>query len=391
MKDKDFFISYNKHDKQWAKWIAGILEENGFSTIIQAWDFRPGNNFVIEMQSALNRCKKAIIVLSENYLLSEYCQSEWAAAFNTDPTGKKRTLIPVRVADVVPDGLLSSVIFIDLFETTKDTAIKRLLDGIDDKDNPRKKPPFPGKKDSESSPDTKNQERRFEFTFYIDAENKVEKLSTETRNALRTWYTKECSEFFKINIIDKRIDLIQADLSILNDKISNGEELSSVEEHQYSNYTKEIKRCEFEANLRACACEFFLKDKSLHSYLLLSDYIELYEVLKTILDFDYFNEKRRKMNDQSYTILDFTISPPPTECHDYFVVPVETSKIVEKFGEITTFHIAGHVYDLGSQITKEIAVYFYMFLAEEMLVFGNKELINNKKVLDLFNYRIGLH
>ena len=37
---KDFFISYNKADKEWAKWIAGTLEENVYTTIIQAWDFR---------------------------------------------------------------------------------------------------------------------------------------------------------------------------------------------------------------------------------------------------------------------------------------------------------------------------------------------------------------
>lgn len=28
---RDFFVSYNKVDKNWAKWIAGTLEENGYS------------------------------------------------------------------------------------------------------------------------------------------------------------------------------------------------------------------------------------------------------------------------------------------------------------------------------------------------------------------------
>ena len=150
---KDFFISYNKNDKQWAKWIAGILGENGFSTVIQAWDFRPGNNFVIEMQNALKCSRKTIIVLSEDYLTSEYCQSEWAAVFSNDPTGKERKLIPVRVADVDPDGLLSTIIYIDIFQVSEDIAIKKLLNGIDDKENPRKKPPFPGKKNTEVFPE----------------------------------------------------------------------------------------------------------------------------------------------------------------------------------------------------------------------------------------------
>jgi len=44
---KAFFISYNGKDEDWAKWIAWQLEAAGYSVIIQAWDFRPGDNFVL--------------------------------------------------------------------------------------------------------------------------------------------------------------------------------------------------------------------------------------------------------------------------------------------------------------------------------------------------------
>lgn len=47
--------------------------------------------------------------------------------------------------------------------------------------------------------------------------------------------------------------------------------------------------------------------------------------------------------------------------------------------------------DQVGKIIKEIAVYFYILLAEEMLVFNNAKLINNKRVSDLLNYRIGPH
>lgn len=71
---KGFFISYNNKDKLWAMWIAGILEDNGYATIIQAWDFRPDNNFALEMQQAVTKCKKIILVLSRNYVESLFCQ-----------------------------------------------------------------------------------------------------------------------------------------------------------------------------------------------------------------------------------------------------------------------------------------------------------------------------
>ncbi|RXK82593.1 toll/interleukin-1 receptor domain-containing protein [Chlorobaculum sp. 24CR] len=47
---KDFFISYTSADRQWAEWIAWHLEQAGYSTIIQAWDFHPGSNVILEMQ-----------------------------------------------------------------------------------------------------------------------------------------------------------------------------------------------------------------------------------------------------------------------------------------------------------------------------------------------------
>jgi TIR domain len=43
----DFFISYNKADRAWAEWIAWQLEQAGYQTTNQAWDFRPGSNFVL--------------------------------------------------------------------------------------------------------------------------------------------------------------------------------------------------------------------------------------------------------------------------------------------------------------------------------------------------------
>lgn len=49
----DFFISYTRTDLSWAEWIAWQLEKGGYSAIIQAWDFRPGSNFILEMNKAV--------------------------------------------------------------------------------------------------------------------------------------------------------------------------------------------------------------------------------------------------------------------------------------------------------------------------------------------------
>jgi TIR domain len=38
----DFFISYTGAGTAWAEWIADTLEHAGYTTVLQAWDFRPG-------------------------------------------------------------------------------------------------------------------------------------------------------------------------------------------------------------------------------------------------------------------------------------------------------------------------------------------------------------
>jgi hypothetical protein len=101
------FISYNRADRDWAEWSPGAIESAGYEPVIQAWHFRPGENFVLRMQEAAAQTNFTIAVLSETYLKSEYTQPEWAAAFAQAPTGKKRKLIPVCVAECALTGLLT--------------------------------------------------------------------------------------------------------------------------------------------------------------------------------------------------------------------------------------------------------------------------------------------
>jgi TIR domain/Effector-associated domain 7 len=142
----DFFISYNKADRTWAEWIAWQLEEAGFTTVLQAWDFRPGGNFVIEMDKATKEAGRTIAVLSPAYVDATFTRPEWAAAFAQDATGEKRTLVPVRVVDFHPTGLLAALVYVDLVDLDQDAARTALLDGIQSgRAKPTTAPPFPGR------------------------------------------------------------------------------------------------------------------------------------------------------------------------------------------------------------------------------------------------------
>ena len=144
-----FFISYTGADRVWAEWIAWQIEEAGYKVKIQAWDFSPGGNFVVEMQKATVECERTIAVFSRNYFLSEFAEAEWTAAFRLDPTGKNEKLIPVRIEDCQPPGLLGSIIYVDLVKLDEATARERLLAGLSKgRRKPSTGPQFPGAVDA---------------------------------------------------------------------------------------------------------------------------------------------------------------------------------------------------------------------------------------------------
>jgi tetratricopeptide (TPR) repeat protein len=141
---KDFFISYTGADSQWAEWIAWQLEAAGFTVEIQAWDFRPGSNFVLDMNRASEVAERTIAVLSPRYHASKFTQPEWAAAFVQDPTGEKGLLLPVQIEKSRLEGLLRAIVHVDLTELSEQQAKERLLQGVRfERTKPSEAPTFP--------------------------------------------------------------------------------------------------------------------------------------------------------------------------------------------------------------------------------------------------------
>ncbi|MBD5511778.1 MAG: toll/interleukin-1 receptor domain-containing protein [Lachnospiraceae bacterium] len=379
---KDFFISYNKADKEIAKWIAGTLEENDYTTYIQAWDFRPGNNFILQMQDAIKKCKRTIIVLSQNYLNSEYCQAEWAASYNYDPTGKDRKLIPVRVDNVSLDGLLSSIIYIDLYGCDEEVAKKKLLNGIDENENPRRKPNFL------SYAGSVNDIQHVEFLFEI-SEDVAEDLSISTNNYLLKWYCDMDAFDYDIKIIDKRIIELDNKLAEINVKIDNKEKLTTEEMYKYDLFMRESKQRKTMIQMKSMAVDLFLKDKVIHGYLHIFDHITLWNHIRSILNNNYFN----KPDDfNKYILLDIFLKPEPKEFRSYFVSFVEREKIIKKFGECTSEALYGFdVCDLDNDSFEVVVSDFYLFIADEVIRFNHDKIMESKKALNLLNYYIGIH
>jgi tetratricopeptide (TPR) repeat protein len=145
--DRDFFVSYAQADRAWAEWIAWELEAAGYTTVLQAWDMPAGTAFLHAMDQAVQTTGHVVLVLSPAYLRSSMAEAEWRPAFKADPSGTQRLLLPVRVEDCEPKGLLADRVYVDLLGADEATARARLREEVPralrGPGRPATPPPFP--------------------------------------------------------------------------------------------------------------------------------------------------------------------------------------------------------------------------------------------------------
>jgi hypothetical protein len=141
----NFFVSYTSVDRQWAEWIAWQLEAEGYVVVVQAWDFTPGRDWAHEMQSATSTAERVVAVLSPEYLQSGHGEAEWRAFYAKDPSGERALLLPVRVREVDPPGLLKTKVYVDLVGRDVLAAREALLAAARGaRGKPAAEPEFPG-------------------------------------------------------------------------------------------------------------------------------------------------------------------------------------------------------------------------------------------------------
>ncbi|MFI6289122.1 FxSxx-COOH system tetratricopeptide repeat protein [Streptomyces sp. NPDC051018] len=139
----DFYISYHPADQAWAEWAAWQLEQNGYRTMVQDWDLRPGDNLVERKNDALQRCHHALAVVTVAYLASPVSRDEWTAAF-LDDSGAAERLICLRVEDCELPLVLRARKHIDLADCDEGQAVTALLRGVAERSaRPERAPAFP--------------------------------------------------------------------------------------------------------------------------------------------------------------------------------------------------------------------------------------------------------
>ena len=141
---RDFFVSYTQADKTWATWIAWVLEEAGYSTLIQAWDMR--GNFVTAMRDAMRDTDRTVGVMSRAALASEFVAAEWQGALRGDPLGREDKLVLFRIDDAeAEDHWLAQYGFIELAGLSEIEAEQAVLERVaKGRSKPSQRVGFPG-------------------------------------------------------------------------------------------------------------------------------------------------------------------------------------------------------------------------------------------------------
>ena len=138
MNNKTYFISYTtrtENDEKWAVWIEYVLRKIvGAETIMQKYDFHPGDNFKAMMDNALKQSNAVVCVLTRTYLESTNCQDEWTNAEH---------IIPIKCDDFEIKGLLKNRVYIDLYGLDNNAAREALVKGLEEELRPDDEPEFP--------------------------------------------------------------------------------------------------------------------------------------------------------------------------------------------------------------------------------------------------------
>ncbi|MCS7010256.1 MAG: toll/interleukin-1 receptor domain-containing protein [Anaerolineales bacterium] len=124
----DVFISYSHKDKEWVhKVLLPTLETNGIRVCIDIRDFLPGKPSLLNMQEASHNSRHTLLVLTPNWLESEWTLYESLLARTDDPAGFQRRTIPLMLQRCDPPPFLAMLTWVDFTNPKHEKEAWRLL------------------------------------------------------------------------------------------------------------------------------------------------------------------------------------------------------------------------------------------------------------------------
>ena len=128
----DAFISYSHHDKDWVDgWLLPHLEAAGLRVCIDFRDFEPGLPSLVNMENAVERSRKTLIVLTPAWVESQWTTFESLLIQTDDPAGRQRRMIPLRLKPCEPPKRIAMLTYVDFTQPAEaESQLQRLVKAI---------------------------------------------------------------------------------------------------------------------------------------------------------------------------------------------------------------------------------------------------------------------
>jgi hypothetical protein len=134
----DAFVSYSHHDRDWVDDVLiGRLEAAGLRVCVDTRDFAPGVSSIVEMERAVLQSRKTLLVLTPDYLASEWTGFESILTQTLDPAARQRRMIPLLLKPCEMPLRIRALVHIPFTDNTRwDERFDKLVAAIRD-DRPR--------------------------------------------------------------------------------------------------------------------------------------------------------------------------------------------------------------------------------------------------------------
>jgi tetratricopeptide (TPR) repeat protein len=116
----DVFLSHNRTQKPWTRDLAIRLRDSGFKVWFDEWVLRAGEVGSIGMERGLEESRHVVLVLSPEFIASEWTDYETQIALLLDPANRGRKLVPILHTKCDLPSRLKRIVWIDFSGTHGD-------------------------------------------------------------------------------------------------------------------------------------------------------------------------------------------------------------------------------------------------------------------------------
>jgi hypothetical protein len=125
----DAFVSYSHKDSAWVReTLLPCLEGQKLRVCIDFRDFQPGMASLVNMENAVERSRKTLIILTPAWVESEWTAFESLLIQSDDPAGRRARMIPLRLKPCEPPKRIAMLTYVDFTQPSElEFQLQRLV------------------------------------------------------------------------------------------------------------------------------------------------------------------------------------------------------------------------------------------------------------------------